>query len=266
MIGSIIGDIAGSLYEFSGNTDKYVRVLDTTHPEGYEYTDDTVMSCAVARCILDNLDPTRTLQEYGRQYQGRGYGGMFYHWLVSDFPKPYNSFGNGAAMRINPVGFLPLSINDKLAASDYYTEITHNHPEGIKGARSVVDVMDKMLYKGWTKDQIREYVVDTYGYNLDDTVENLRFSYSFDETCQQTVPQAFICFLDSVDFEDSIRNAISINGDADTLACIVGGLSEAYYKDIPFEWVRFARVRLDHHLLNIVDRFEEKYGKFYKEN
>lgn len=266
MIGSIIGDIAGSLHEFSSNIDKCVKILDTEHPEAYEFTDDSVMTLAIADCLLNNLDPVITLQNYGRRYPNRGYGHMFSRWIISDFPKPYNSYGNGAAMRISSVGFLNINFNDKLECADYFTSITHNHPEGLKAARSVVDAMHHMLFCGSTKEQIKRRIQELYHYNLDDTVDNLRIHYGFDETSQNTIPQAFICFLESENFEDAIRNAISIGGDADTLACIVGGLAECFYQEIPIEWVNFAKVRLDTHLLEILDEFENKHGKFYKEN
>lgn len=263
MIGSIIGDIAGSCYEFVGNDDKFVKILDTMYPDYYEYTDDTVMSVAVADCILNDADPVNCLQQYARKYPDRGYGWYFSKWINSENPRPYHSYGNGAAMRINPVGFLNYSMDKLIEISDKMTTITHNHPEGIKGAQSVASTMNLMLHHEYNKNDVKKYVTETYGYNLEDTVSNLRLTYSFDETCQNTVPQAFICFLESTDFEDAIRNAISINGDSDTLACIVGGLAECYYKVIPQKWVDFARIRLDLHLLSVINAFENKFGKYY---
>lgn len=268
MIGSIIGDIAGSVYEFTYNLDKNVEIFESPHSNSHTFTDDSVMSIAIADCILYNLEPSEILQAYGRKYPGRGYGGGFSEWLELKNPKPYHSYGNGAAMRINPVGFLKESLDRKLQISDYYTGITHNHPEGLKGARCIVDSMHKLLFEGYTKEDLKKHIEYLYEYDLNKTVTDYRLSGMMDkcdwnETCQGTIPQVFACFFDSNSFEDSIRNSISIGGDADTIACIVGGLSECYYKKIPNEFVDWAKSKLDGNLLEVVDKFEDKYGRFY---
>lgn len=272
MIGSIIGDVIGSQYEFTYNLQKDVKILDSDHPEGYDFTDDSVMSLAVAEGILSgyNSSPAVLYKTFGRAYPNRGYGGMFGRWIYMDSTAPYNSYGNGAAMRINPVGFLPLNIKHKFEISDHFTSATHNHPESIKAARCVVDVMHRLLFDRATKDDIKFYVSNNYGYNVDLTVTDYRLKEAHSpgsnwvEHCMGTIPQALVCFLDSEDFMDSIRNAISIGADADTVACITGGFSECYYRHIPVEVVDFVGSKLDDKLLGILNRFEDKYGCYNK--
>ena len=196
----------------------------------------------------------KSLQMWGKKYPRAGYGGWFNEWIHSDFPKPYNSFGNGSAMRCSSVGWLLDDEESVLEEAKKSAEITHNHPEGIKGAQSVA-LGVFMGRNGSSKKEIKEKLEDLFGYDLSQKLEQIRPSYTFDSTCQGSVPQAIIAFLESTDFEDAIRNAISLGGDADTQACITGSLAEAYYKSIPAEIASFVRWRIEDDLLAVLDQF-----------
>lgn len=238
MIGAIIGDIVGSIYEFNNHRSKDFEFFG----QGCFATDDSIMTIAVAKALMDcNGDYTdlgakaiKAMQELGRPYPNCGFGGFFYNWIYSDNPKPYNSYGNGAAMRISPVGWVAKDIKQAKRLSKAVTEVSHNHIEGIKGAESVA-VAIVLARQGKTIDEIRKYITERY-YLLDFTLDEIRDTYQFNVTCQGTVPQAFQAFFESTSFEDAIRNAISIGGDSDTLAAITGGIAEAYY-GVP-EWIK----------------------------
>lgn len=224
MIGALTGDIVGSVYEWNNIKSKDFLLFS---PRCF-FTDDSVLTVALADAILHQRDYGETMREYYRRYPNAGYGGMFHGWASSQQPEPYNSFGNGAAMRISPVGFAFQSLDEVLSKAKQFTEVTHNHPEGIKGAQSVAAAIF-LARTGSSKEEIKSYVEQTFGYDLSATCDDIRPSYHFDVTCQGTVPQAFAAFLESTDFEDAIRNAISLGGDSDTLACITGGIAEALY-------------------------------------
>jgi len=228
MIGAIAGDIIGSTYEwhYTKSTDFELFTPQSTP------TDDTVLTVAVADCILHNKDYALTFKEYGRRYPYAGYGGMFLKWLGSNSLAPYNSFGNGSAMRVSPVGFAFSSLDMVLREAEKTAAVTHNHPEGIKGAQAIAVVIF-LARSGESKEQIRKWVEDNFGYNLHQTLDEIRPSYRFDETCQGSVPQSIIAFLESNDYEDAIRKAVSLGGDSDTLACMAGGIAQAFYKDVP---------------------------------
>ncbi len=260
MIGAIIGDIVGSRFEWHNHRSKEFELF----VDKCEATDDSIMSLAIAKAIL-NCDKNYTklgenavkcMQEIGRPYPGCGFGGMFFEWIYSDDPKPYNSFGNGAAMRVSACGFAAKSMDEAIALSKAVTEVTHNHPEGIKGAEATV-VAIYMARTGKNIHQIRKYI-DRHYYPMDFTLDSIRESYQFNETCQNTVPQAIMAFLESKSFEDAIRNAISIGGDSDTLATITGGIAEAYY-GVPTEIRNQAITFLDERLSNILIDFEKNY-------
>ncbi len=232
MIGAIIGDIAGSIYEWNQIKTKEFPFFGAK----CVFTDDSVCTIAVADILLHGLPPAETMQKWCRRYPGRGYGGMFGQWIYEEEPKPYNSFGNGAAMRVSPAAFLHREGLDKaLAASDKVTEITHNHPEGMKGARATTHAI-WLAFQNEKPDAIREVITTEYGYDLTESVDDIRPDYSFDVTCQGTVPQAITCAIESISFEDAIRNAISLGGDADTLGAIAGAIAEAMH-GIPTEMV-----------------------------
>ena len=225
MLGAIIGDIAGSIYE--GNP---IKTKEFPFFGNYCcFTDDSVCTIAVADMLLHNLSPAETMQTWCRRYPGRGYGGNFGMWVYISLPEPYNSYGNGAAMRVSPAAFLNRNdLDAALTASDKVTEITHNHPEGMKGARATTHAI-WLAYQGENPAAIRQVIASEYGYELTQTVAEIRPSYFFDITCQGTVPQAITCALESVSYEDAVRNAISLGGDADTLAAIAGPIAEALH-------------------------------------
>jgi ADP-ribosylglycohydrolase len=254
MIGAIAGDIIGSAYEFRRTKDYNFRLFEA----GSYFTDDTVLTVAVADCILHNKDYTATFKEYGIRYPDAGYGGMFSRWLVCKESQPYNSFGNGSAMRVSPAGFAFSSLDEVLKEAERSAAVTHNHPEGIKGAQAVAAAIF-LGRRGESRENIRRFIEDRFGYDLGYTVDEIRPQVYFDETCQVSVPQAIIAFLDSVDYEDAVRKAVSLGGDADTQACIAGGIAQAYYKQIPEYILEKTRKILDPELLQIVDEFNVKY-------
>lgn len=259
MIGSIIGDIVGSRFEFENHKDKEFELFA---PE-CRFTDDTVMTCAVAEALLtkgenESLhDATiRAMHEVGKKYPNCGYGYYFYFWILNDLTKPYNSLGNGSGMRISPVAFAYNDRNEMLKAAKAVTEVSHNHFEGIKGAEAVAEVIWMARQKA-SFDEIRKMVTDKY-YKLDFTCDEIRPTYEHVETCMESVPQAIEAFLESNSFEDAIRTAVSIGGDSDTIACMVGGMAEAYW-GVPQKIREQAEKYLDERLLGIVRRFEAKY-------
>ena len=255
MIGAIAGDIIGSAYEW--NRTKSTDFELFTSQSGP--TDDTVLTIAVADCILHGREYAATFKEYGRRYPQAGYGGMFLKWLGSTSFAPYNSFGNGSAMRVSPVGFAFSTLADVLAEATKSAEVTHNHREGIKGARAIA-VAIYLARQGETKDQIRKYIERTFGYYLDAKLDDIRPQYSFDETCQGSVPQAIMAFLESETYEDAVRKAVSLGGDSDTLGCMTGGIAQAYYKHVPDNIVIKVRELLNEDLLEVIDEFNGRFG------
>ena len=234
--GAIAGDMIGAPYELKGTRIKDIRfpiVKSNSLP-----TDDTIQTVAMMKWVttreFESEDLVDILKTLCLKYPNAGYGHSYKMWLRSLNSEPYNSFGNGSAMRVAPIAVCATSINDVLELAQKSAEITHNHPEGIKGAQAVA-AATYLAYHGFTKSNIREFVSTRFGYNLNDTIENIRKTYSFDSSCQGSVPQAIIAFLESVDFEDAIRLAVSLGGDADTQASIAGAIAGAFYKDIPCE-------------------------------
>ena len=256
MIGAIIGDIVGSRFEWNNIKSKDFDLFSA----GCFFTDDSVMTIAVADALIrakGNLDilseyAVESMQLIGRPFPDCGYGGSFYHWMYSDNPKPYGSYGNGAAMRVSACGFAAKSLEEAKALSKAVTEVTHNHPEGIKGAEATV-VAIYLARSGYSIEEIQQHISTKY-YPMDFTLDEIRDTYEFNETCQDTVPQALKAFFESLDFEDAIRNAISIGGNSDTLAAITGGIAEAYY-GVPQDIKDKALNYLDEDLLQIVNRF-----------
>ena len=264
MIGAIVGDIVGSVYEFDGIKTKDFVLFADYHREKCEFTDDTVMTLAIAQALLDaNENPSilsdcafHTMQKLGHKYPHCEWGERFAMWLFLEDPCPYNSYGNGAAMRISPVAYAAKSLEHALELSDIVTGITHNHPEGIKGARATTESI-WLARNGFTKEQIKNDIAEKY-YPLNNTIDEIRLNYQFSETCQETVPQAIQCFLESDCFEDAIRNAVSLGGDSDTLAAITGGIAEAYY-GVPKNLRDKALSYLTSDLKEILFCFEDKY-------
>lgn len=256
ILGAIAGDVIGSVFEWANI--KTTR-FDMFNPKCF-FTDDSVLTIAVADAILNKKDFSRTIWEYGNKYTGRGYGGRFHGWLSNEDRKPYNSFGNGSAMRVSPVGFAFDDLDCVLEMAKKSAEVTHNHPEGIKGAQAVAAAIF-LARTGKTKQQIKTYITGEFGYKLDFTIDEIRPHYEFNETCQDTVPEAIAAFLESTDYENAIRLAVSIGGDTDTIACITGGMAAAFYGEIPKEIADFVIDRLPEEFVEILNQFSEKFEK-----
>ena len=256
MLGAIIGDIVGSKYEFDNIRSKDFPLFS----DGCGYTDDTICTVAVANALLTGDSYTDSLQRWCRKYpHPKGaYGGSFARWIFEQNPQPYGSYGNGSAMRVSPCGWLE-TLERVGREARLSAECTHNHREGIKGATSVAEAIF-ILRGGATKAEVRSYIETRYGYDLTRSVDEIRRTNRFDETCQVTVPQAFVCFLESHDFEDAVRNAISIGGDSDTIGAITGSLAEAHY-GVPQTIRSEALGYLPSELLEVVSAFEERFGK-----
>lgn len=259
MLGAIAGDIAGSAYEWNKVGDREF----TLFPKNADFTDDSVLTIAVADAILRGHegavpDYNGFIHAYGLKWPGRGYGGMFRGWLASSHPQPYNSFGNGSAMRASPVGWAYDDEVTVLEQASRSAKVTHNHPEGIKGAQSV-GLAILLARHGETKEVIRTRIEREFDYDLQRSVGEIRSGYGFDETCQGSVPEAVIAFLDSTDYESAIRNAIWLGGDADTQACIAGSIAEAFYHGVPAAIDSEVRKRLDPELLAVVDEFRGRF-------
>jgi ADP-ribosylglycohydrolase len=254
MIGAIAGDIIGSVYEWKN--------IKTTEFDLFSrhcrFTDDTVLTIAVADCILNEKEYATTFREYGRRYPDAGYGGLFREWLFSHHPRPYNSFGNGAAMRVSPVGFAIPSLEAVMDEAKRSAEVTHNHPEGIRGAQATAAAVF-LARKGERKEGIQRFIENRFEYNLHRKLEEIRPVYRFDVTCQGSVPEAITAFLESRDYEDAVRNAISLGGDSDTIACITGGIAHAYYKSIPRFIAEKVRRILPAEFLKIADDFNKAF-------
>ncbi|UCD91047.1 MAG: ADP-ribosylglycohydrolase family protein [Desulfobacterales bacterium] len=254
MIGAIAGDIIGSVYEHYPIKTKDFPLF---HPR-CRFTDDSVLTVAMADAILTKRPYEQSVREIGRRYPRAGYGRAFIGWLYSEQPQPYNSWGNGSAMRVSPVGFAFDTEDHVLSEAKKTASISHNHPEGLKGAQATALAVFHARM-GYTKDEIRGEISQRFGYNMHRAVDDIRPTYAFDISCQGTVPEAIIAFLDSTSYEDAVRNAISLGGDSDTLACITGGIAEAFYQGVP-DAVR-AKVKglLAPDLLKITEAFCEKY-------
>jgi len=254
MLGAIAGDIIGSVFERN-------NIKSTDFPlfsEGSRFTDDTVLTVAVAHAILDNLDYAETLKSYGRKYPNAGYGGSFRSWIFSSSTEPYNSWGNGSAMRVGPVGFAFETVDKVLAEAQRSAEVTHNHPEGIKGAQAVALAIF-LARQGAGKAEIKQEVTNRFEYNLNRNLDEIRPAYQFDISCQGSVPEAIIAFLESENVEDAIRKAVSIGGDSDTIACIAGSIAYAYYRDIAPNILLEIQNRLPDDLWLTAKRFTDRF-------
>jgi ADP-ribosylglycohydrolase len=254
MIGAIAGDIVGSVYEARPIKRKDFPLFDSR----CTFTDDTVLTIAVAWAILSKKPYRDAVWEIGRRYPHAGYGGSFIRWLMSDKPQPYNSWGNGAAMRVSPVGYAFDTIEDVLEQARLTAVISHNHPEGIKGAQATALAVF-LARTGFDKEEIRHQISGRFEYDLQRSVEQIRPTYSFRISCQETVPEAIVAFLDSLSYEDALRNAISLGGDSDTLACITGGIAEAYYGPVPDAIRTKVQTILPSHLWKITEEFCRAY-------
>ncbi len=269
MLGAIAGDIIGSKHEFLRTPTKTVD-FGPLFPTDCEFTDDTILTIATAEVILERR-PTETPHhrdaylKYGEAYLKWGrnypssYGSNFQNWLYKDRPEPYNSFGNGSAMRVSPIGWAFPDLDETLKQAEFSALPTHNHPEGIKGAASVAHAIF-LARNGANKLQIRQAIENDYGYDLQRSINQIRPSYRFDVTCQGTVPEAIIAFLESEDYESAVRIAISLGGDADTLACITGSIAEPFYGGVPDEIVRKSRAIIPTEMISVVDQFLARFS------
>lgn len=263
MYGAILGDIIGSPFEFdSGDKTKDFEFF----AKGCDFTDDTVMTLAVAEALLDcgkasdvkKLEKavTKSMRDWGHRYPYAGYGGRFFQWLfTAKNPKPYGSFGNGSAMRVSAAGWLYDTVERTREVAKATANVTHNHPEGIKGAECTAAVIF-LARTGKSKDTIMEYVVKEFGYNISESLEDMRQRHAHDESCQDALPKALRSFFDGEDFEDVIRNAVSLGGDTDTIAAIAGSMAEAFY-GIPEELIGECRTRIDVDMLTVLERFDK---------
>ena len=264
MLGAIIGDIIGSPYEWHNIKRKdFALFRRRSH-----FTDDTVMTVAVAEALLiaknrGLLDDEAAVKEllidamhkWGNEYPNAGYGGSFIGWLALESAEPYNSWGNGSAMRVSPAGWMADDLDGTRRLARWTAEVTHNHPEGVKGAESVASAIF-LARTGASKQEIKEYVVSEFGYDLDRTCDEIRPDYEFDVSCQGSVPESIIAFLEGEDFEDVIRNAVSLGGDSDTIAAMAGSIAEAFY-EVP-GWIKLeALTRLDEGMVDVYESFED---------
>lgn len=257
MLGAIAGDVIGSVWESEAiKTPKFYPLFS---PE-CEPTDDTVLTVAVADSILSGADLVDRLKEYFRLYPHAGYGGTFYRWAQSIKRSPYNSWGNGSAMRVSPVGWAYDTLDEVLRHAKRTADVTHNHPEGVKGAQATASAIF-LARTGKSKQEIHEYIEKTFGYDLTRTVAAIRPGYLFDVSCQGSVPESIIAFLESESYEDAVRKAISLGGDADTMACIAGGIAEAFYGGVPEEIQTEVFLRLDERMCEVVEEFTSRFGR-----
>jgi ADP-ribosylglycohydrolase len=254
MIGALAGDIIGSVYEAHPIKTKKFPLF---HPRG-RFTDDSVLTIAIAQAILMDGDYLKWVWEIGRRYPHAGYGGTFIRWLGSNDPEPYNSWGNGSAMRVSPVGWAFDSAEKVMEEAARTAEISHNHPEGIKGAQAAALAV---FLARTTRDKslIKEEVTERFGYDLKRSLNDIRPSYSFDVSCQGTVPEAIISFLEADSYEDAVRNAVSLGGDSDTLACITGAVAEAYYGKVEEYIIDKVREHLPEDLWSITSQFCSRF-------
>jgi ADP-ribosylglycohydrolase len=256
MIGAIVGDMIGAPYEARPiKTLAFPVVVD-------RFTDDTVLTAAVAHAILTGMDYGDAIQSFARRYPDLPYGGSFWHWIWDPQRLPYGSYGNGSAMRVSPIGFAFESVAAVVEEAGRSAVVSHNHPEGVKGAQAAALAVF-LARKGEDKATIRRTIATRFAYDLDRTVEEIRDGYTFDVTCQGSVPESIIAFLDAWDFESAVKNAVSLGGDADTMACIAGAVAQAFYKDIPADIVMRVREKLPPFLMDVTDRFSETYHCVY---
>lgn len=254
MFGAIAGDVIGSVYEGYP-----IKTVDFPLFQKFScFTDDTVLTVATAFAILKKMDYASAYKNFGRRYPDAGYGGAFFSWIFQKKSTPYNSWGNGSAMRVSPVGFAFDTIDQVLYEAKCSAQVSHNHPEGIKGAQATALAVF-LARKQESRSTIRKKIAQRFQYDLTRTVESIRPYYRFDVSCQGSVPEAIIAFLESNDYESAIRNAISLGGDSDTLACIAGAIAYAFYRKIPDYIKRGVRERLPEEFLEIIDSFEKTY-------
>ncbi|MEA3506307.1 MAG: ADP-ribosylglycohydrolase family protein [Elusimicrobiota bacterium] len=253
MLGAIAGDIIGSPYEFDGFKEKDFQLF----PAGAVFTDDTVLTAATAEALLTGIPYAEAYRKWGRKYIESGFGTNFYYWLLEDDAGPYNSWGNGSAMRVSPAGWVFSTIEETLNEAKKSAEVTHNHPEGIKGAQATAAAIF-LGRRGKSKEEIREYIEEEFNYGLSTDCDEIRPDYGFEVSCQDSVPEAIIAFLDSENFEDAVRLAVSLGGDSDTQGAIAGSIAEAYYGGVPEEIKIEVYKKLPDDIREVVEKFRKK--------
>ena len=254
MLGAIVGDIIGSTYEFLG--EKRHDILLFAH--GSTFTDDTVLTVAVAESLLTGRDYIDVFKEFSRRHPNRGYGSHYYQWMKSDNRQPYQSWGNGSAMRVSPVAWALNTLEEVLAEAERSAAVTHDHPEGIKGAQAIATAVF-LARIGADKPEIKMQLADMFDYDLNRTPDEIRPDYRFDVSCRGSVPESIICFLHSSSYEDAIRIAASLGGDVDTMAAMAGGIAGAYYGGVPEELAVRGLGYLTDDLKDVVTRFTAAY-------
>lgn len=260
IIGAIAGDVIGSAYEFNPTRDYDFKLFTPKST----FTDDTVLTMANAIWLLEDEQHTHEslaniMMDMCWKYPDRGYGGRFAQWIHSSHPEPYNSFGNGSAMRVSPVGYYAQTLDEALALAQISAEVTHNHPEGIKGAQATAAAIF-LARQGKSKQEIRDYVAKTFNYDLSRTLDEIRPTFTFDETCQRTVPEAITCFMEGKDYEDVVRLSVALAGDADTIAAIAGSISSAV-DDVPNEITQPVIALLSEQFCTTLLRFNQLVAK-----
>jgi ADP-ribosylglycohydrolase len=256
MLGAIAGDVIGSVHEGARTKTKDFPLFtpDST------FTDDTVLTVAVADCLLHGRDYVDALHDYFDAYPDAGYGGAFFWWASSRRREPYNSWGNGSAMRVSPVAYVGATLAEALEEAKRCAEVTHNHEQGLRGAQATAAAVF-LARTGSSKEQIRQYTEEQFGYFLDESLADIRPTYPFDVSCQGSVPQSIIAFLESDSYEDAVRNAISLGGDADTMACIAGAIAEAFYGGVPEDIRVRTLAALDERLRGVVEEFIARFAR-----
>jgi ADP-ribosylglycohydrolase len=259
LVGAIAGDMVGSLYEAHPIKTKEFPLFSRRS----QFTDDSVLTIAIADAMLGDGGFAASLKRWGRRYPDAGYGGSFLRWLLSEDDQPYNSWGNGAAMRVSAVGYACDSVGSVLQQAAQTAAVTHDHPEGVKGAQAVA-LSVFLARSGANKQQIKHEMTERFRYDMNRLLDHIRPRYQFDVSCPGSVPESLIAFIESVDYEDAIRNAVSLGGDSDTMACIAGAVAQAYYGGVPQRIVDAVEERLPDDLLHVVHLFEVCYGKSTK--
>lgn len=254
LYGAIAGDMIGSIHEWKACTDPQFALFSKSS----RFTDDSVLTLAVADAILNQRAYVDVIVEYARKYPRAGYGSFFRRWIANDGMEPYNSFGNGSAMRVSPVAWAFDTLDEVLLEAERSAAVTHNHPEGIKGAQSVALAI-YLARTGVEKKEMRAEIESRFGYNLHRTLQEIRPGYKWGSTCPGSVPESIIAFLESTDYESTVRNAILLGGDADTMAAIAGSIAEAYYGGVPDEIAMQVRSRLKPEMLDVVEKFNQRY-------
>ncbi len=254
MLGAIAGDIIGSRFEWEPTKKTDFELFSNDS----HFTDDTILTIAVTYSLLENIGYAESLKHFGNKYEA-GYGSSFYAWLDSDSLEPYNSWGNGSAMRVSPVAYAFNSVDEVLKHARKSAEVTHNHPEGIKGAQAVALAIF-LARTGSSKQIIKDEISKRFGYNLERTLKKIRPNYAFEVSCQKSVPESIICFLEAYDYEETVRNAVSLGGDSDTMACIAGSIAEAFYKGVPEDIAQNVFERLPDEFIDILERFRDKFN------